>query len=201
MSVDAETMAVYAGAARQYAEMTLPRPEDRMFDPDLTAFLARIPKGGRVLDLGCGPGHWAAQMRDAGFEVDAVDASPEMVELAQNDHSLDARVALFEDLPSRATYDGIWANFSLLHAPKSAFPDHLARVHAALKPGGTFHIGMKLGEDEGRDRLGRFFSYYREDELHDLLQQAGFTPRQSRRGNGKGLAGGEETYVVVLSDA
>jgi len=201
MKADAATMAVYAEAAEMYAGQFTGRPEDKVYDQDRRDFLARIPSGGRILDLGCGPGQFAAPMREAGFEVEATDASPEMVDLARRSYGLNVRVAVFEDLTEQGRYDGIWANFSLLHAPKAEFPAHLMRIRRALKPGGAFHIGMKLGSGEGRDRLGRFFAYYAEDELCSLLEQAGFTPVQSRRGNGKGLAGGEETYVVVLSDA
>ena len=60
---------------------------------------------------------------------------------------------------------------------------------------------MKLGEGEHRDELGRFYSYYGEEELTDLLGVLGYTVLSTRRGNGKGLAGAEETFVVVTAHA
>lgn len=197
---DARTLEVYAGAARHYAE-GFARADDSFHDQDLATFIATLPPHGRVLDLGCGPGHWAARLRDAGFQVDATDASPEMAALAKSDFDIAVRVAQFEDLDDQALYDGIWANFSLLHAPRRDFPAHLQRIHRALKPQGAFYIGMKLGQGEGRDSLGRFYAYYSEDELRRLLVTAGFTVTGSRCGNGKGLAGGEETYVMVAAHA
>ncbi|PSL17850.1 class I SAM-dependent methyltransferase [Shimia abyssi] len=197
---DKETLDVYAGAARQYAD-GFAKPADKFHDPDFDAFVSALPEGGHVLDLGCGPGHWAARFANHGFLVSATDASPEMAALAKDDFGIDATVATFDDLVAKGVYDGIWANFSLLHAPRAAFPGYLARVYTALKPGGVFHIGMKLGEAEGRDSLGRFYAYYGEDELKSLLGEAGFKVTRSRRGNGKGLAGGEETYVIVTAHA
>ena len=60
-----------------------------------------------------------------------------------------------DEIDGEDLYDGIWANFSLLHAPRAAFPLHLMALKRAIKPGGLLHLGMKLGEGEGRDGLGR----------------------------------------------
>ena len=90
---------------------------------------------------------------------------------------------------------------SMQHAPRSEFPGHLLRLHNALRPRGMLALGMKLGTAEGRDELGRFYAYYSEDELRTLLSEAGFTPLGARRGNGKGLAGAEETFIVLTAHA
>lgn len=197
---DRETMQVYAKAAAQYAaKFACVDDIDVDQQADLAAFFALMPEGGRVLDLGCGPGQWAARIKAAGFDVMATDASAEMVALAKSDFDVKAKVATFEALTDMAQFDGIWANFSLLHASRADFPSHLARVHRALRPGGAFHIGMKLGSGEKRDTLGRFYAFYGENELKSLLAEAGFTVTRSRRGNGKGLAGGVETFVILTA--
>ncbi|UWQ58714.1 class I SAM-dependent methyltransferase [Leisingera caerulea] len=195
---DRQTLEVYAQAAQAYAD-GFARSDDRFHDPDFEAFTSLLPAAAGVLDLGCGPGHWAARFKAQGFEVSAMDASAEMAELAKSDFGIEVEVAEFEALESKSGFDGIWANFSLLHAPRADLPGHLTRIHRALNPGGIFHIGMKLGDSEGRDKLGRFYAYYSEDELKNLLQNAGFTVTRSRRGNGQGLAGGMETYVILTA--
>ncbi|SLN21910.1 biotin biosynthesis protein BioC [Falsiruegeria litorea R37] len=197
---DKQTLDVYAEAAQQYAD-GYARAKDADQKSDLRGFLELIPEGGYVLDLGCGPGHWAARFKAEGLQVDATDASPAMVALAKSDFGVDARVESFDQMAAVGIYDGIWANFSLLHAPREDFPTHLARIHRALKPGGAFHIGMKLGSDQGRDSLGRFYSYFSEDELREHLKTAGFTVTRSKRGNGEGLAGGVETFVTMTTHA
>ncbi|KAE9628942.1 class I SAM-dependent methyltransferase [Parasedimentitalea maritima] len=195
---DQETMAVYAEAADEYADrFTQTKNADQ--DADLSAFLSDVPNGGHVLDLGCGPGQWAARLRDEGLTVEATDASPEMVDLAKANYGLDAKLATFEDLDAENQYDGVWANFSLLHASRADFPRHLKRIHRALRPGGTFSIGMKIGSGENRDHLGRFYAYYGADELCTLLTEAGFKVTRSRVGNGKGLAGSDDTFVVMTA--
>ncbi|WP_095587351.1 class I SAM-dependent DNA methyltransferase [Actibacterium ureilyticum] len=197
---DSETIAVYTRSADAYAK-GFAEITDVDQAADLSAFLGPIPDGGLVLDLGCGPGQWAAAIRDQGYVVEATDATTAMAELAAQRFGIDVRVEPFDALSAVARYDGVWANFSLLHAPRAAFPGHLARVHRALKPGGMFHIGMKLGTDEGRDHLGRFYAYYEEDELKTLLSQAGFTTTRTRRGHGKGLAGTDDTFAILTAHA
>ncbi len=195
---DSETLAVYARAAADYAK-GFARSKDTDQEADYAAFTERLHEGARVLDLGCGPGHWAARLCDDGYQTDALDASAEMAEHARTTYGLEVTVGPFEALETQGQYDGIWANFSLLHVPRTDFPAELARVKHALKPGGTLSIGMKLGIGEGRDSLGRFYAYYSEDELRQLLSDAGFTVLRSRRGNGEGLAGGVETFVVMTA--
>ncbi|ATF16885.1 class I SAM-dependent DNA methyltransferase [Phaeobacter gallaeciensis] len=197
---DRKTLDVYAKAAQAYAD-GFARADDSFHDPDYAAFTSLLPACAHILDLGCGPGHWAARFKAQGFVVSAMDASPEMAALAKSDFGIDVEVAAFEALEHKRSYDGIWANFSLLHAPRRELPEHLKRIHRALNPGGIFHIGMKLGDGEGRDKLGRFYAYYSEDELKNLLQNAGFTVTRTRRGNGQGLAGGIETYVILTAHA
>ncbi|MCT4607843.1 MAG: class I SAM-dependent methyltransferase [Pelagimonas sp.] len=197
---DKETLAAYATAARRYAEGFTSK-KDTNQEEDYAAFTAHLPAGGRVLDFGCGPAHWAARFAGDGYVATALDASPEMAALALEKYGLTVRVGAFEDLTDVAVYDGIWANFSLLHAPRADFAGHLDRIHRAIKPGGVLSLGMKLGQGEGRDSLGRFYTYYSQEDLEEALRTAGFTPFRSRRGNGEGLAGGVETFVVLSAHA
>ncbi|WP_428547321.1 class I SAM-dependent methyltransferase [Profundibacter sp.] len=200
MSSDTTTIAAYSKAAQDYAN-GFARKKNAEQDLDMTGFLALVPDGGRILDLGCGPGHWAATFKDAGFMVDATDATPEMADLALERYGIKVRVEHFDALEAVAEYDGVWANFSLLHASRTEFPAHLTRIHRALRPGGALSLGMKLGTGEGRDRLGRFYTYYTQNELTGLVTAAGFTVIQTRRGNGAGLAGGVETFMVLTAHA
>ncbi len=195
MSED-KTLRIYDAKAADYARLV----ED--FDhPALAAFIAALPAGGRVLDLGCGPGHVAAHLADAGFQVDATDGSAEMVRLAALHPGVTARQARFDQIEGTDLYDGLWASFSLLHAPRADFPGHLAALHRAAKPGARLMLGMKTGTGEATDALGRFYAYYSAEELDAALSAAGFTVTGHRTGEANGLAGGIEPYVEITAHA
>ena len=194
---DKETLAAYAAKAEDYANLVSRITPDQ----DLQAFLDAMPSGGRVLDLGCGPGNSARMMGEAGLEVDASDASPEMVAIAKERHGVNARLELFDDLAAQDLYDGIWANFSLLHAPRAEMPRHLAAIHNALKTRGLLHLGLKTGDTEERDEAGRFYVYYSELELLDLLKDAGFKLNTIRQGEMPGLVRGPEPFMIVTAYA
>jgi len=193
---DPTTIRVYDQRAADYLDRT---SKENAADPGLGAFISACLPGGLVLDLGCGPGTAAGEMAKAGLRVEATDASVEMVTLANRHPGVSARQALFDDIIGSDIYDGIWASFSLLHAPRADFSRHLSALHKALKPGGTFYIGMKLGQGEARDTLGRFYTYYGVQELGTLLTQAGFTVLSHRLSSGVGLAGTPSEFVQVAA--
>lgn len=186
MSVDSETIAAYETRSREYAE----RRTGRSAEPGLAEFVSELHPGAHLLDIGCGPGDSAHRFLKAGFTVDAFDASPAMVSRAR-ELGVPARVASFDDIDGQGVYDGIWVSYSLVHVPRNEMPGHLTRLHRALKPGGRFHIGMKLGEGEKRDALGRLYVYYSEAELLRLLEGAGFTPTTRETQRDVGLDGTE----------
>lgn len=196
MSRDEETLRVYDARAAEYARVTATTAPGDL----LSAFIAALPAGARVLDLGCGPGTDAGHMAAAGLVVEAVDASEPMVTLARAQDGVAARQADFDMFAAEGhtgVYHGIWANFSLLHAPRAALPGYLAAIHAALQPGGLFHIAVKTGTGEARDRLGRVYSYYMPDELSALLDQAGLAPQSMAQGRDRGLDGTLADWVAI----
>lgn len=195
---DRDTINVYNARAADYVAMT---DDYNAADPRLLAFIAAVPKGSLVLDLGCGPGRSAAVMAQAGLAVDAMDASDEMVALAGRHPGVSARTATFDDLTADAVFAGVWANFSLLHAPRADFPRYLSAIHRALTPGGVLMIGMKLGEGEARDKIGRFYTYYTEPDLSRHLAEAGFTLIDSTRGSGSGLDGTLSDWISIAAHA
>ena len=190
---DPRTIATYDTKAADYAD----RMKDTGPDASLRDFIALIPPGGRVLDLGCGPARASAHMRNAGLRSDPVDASAGMVALANETYDIGARLATFDDIDAVATYAGVWANFSLLHAPRDALPRHFAALHRALAPGGVLHIGMKTGSGTARDGIDRLYTFVSVAELDQLLTTAGFTVVFTREGMDTGFAGTPEPFVIM----
>ena len=192
---DARTIAVYDAKAADYARMV----DSGGPDQSLRDFISTLPKGASVLDLGCGPGGASAHMRNAGLNPDPVDASPAMVALAKERFGLASRLATFDDIDGEALYDGVWANFSLLHAPRADLPHLFAALAHALRSGGHFHVGVKTGTGEARDAIDRLYTYVTVEELHRLFTDAGLTVVSTREGSEKGLAGTDDPFVLCLA--
>lgn len=166
---DDPTLRFYAENAATYAEhVTTPTGER------LTAFLALVPPGGKILELGCGNGRDAAHMLSLSFDVDPTDGTPELAADAERRIGRPVRILRFEQLDAIAAYDGIWACASLLHAPASDLVDILGRIHRALRPGGTFTASFKSGTGEGHDSLGRYFNYPSAESLRADYAAAGW---------------------------
>lgn len=192
---DETTLAVYNAKVSDYQQLSPSDSENQSFEQ----FMSAVPTGGYVLDLGCGPGKSAAKLRSNGYLTDAVDASSAMVEFANKEFDINARLGSFNELCALETYDGVWANFSLLHATADDFPHILEAIHTSLKPGRPLHLGMKIGEGARRDDLGRFYTYYTQSQLEEHLDTAGFKVRSARTGIDRGLAGTLDPWITLLS--
>ncbi len=131
-------------------------------------FASMLPKGGRILDLGCGSGRDSLAFLKAGFKVDAMDGSAAMCRAAHALTSLPVAHATFEDYEPQGPYDGIWACSSLLHVPSAKLPAIIGKYAGALKSGGTFYLSFKYGTFEGM-RHGRWFTDMDEELLRSLV--------------------------------
>jgi SAM-dependent methyltransferase len=165
--MDEGTLRFYRENADAYAEWAKAPPAR------LTRFLALLPPRGAVLELGCGAGFHAAAILAQGFALRATDGSPEMAELAARRLGHPVEAMLFHELDVRDAYDGVWASACLLHVPRDELADVLARIRRALKPAGVFYASFKLGEGDGRDRLGRYYNYPTRQWLEALYDTAG----------------------------
>ena len=95
---------------------------------------ARVAKGTRVLDAGCGTGGAAVLARERGAVISGCDASAEMLEIARGRlPDADLRVAELENLPfADGSFDAVLAINSLQFAPDPAKgAKELERVTAA----------------------------------------------------------------------
>lgn len=192
---DPETIRLYDARAADYAQATASDAPDAT----LAAFIAALPAAGSVLDLGCGPGAAAGHMAASGLSVEAWDASAGMVALAARRAGVTARQRTFADLDAVAVFDGVWANFSLLHAPRADVPAHLAAIARALRPGGVLHVAVKEGTGARRDTLGRLYTYFTADELRTLLRGAGLEPGPVACGADRGLDGVVAPWIAVMA--
>ncbi len=193
---DERTIKAYTDRVADYLRIPLPAEQLEARQ----AFVDAVGEGGYVLDLGSGPGSDSAFLMRQGLKVRALDATPAFVEHARS-NGVDAHLGTFDDVTEVAEYDGVYASFCLLHAPRADFPRHLNAIHTALKPGGQLFLGMKLGTGEHRDDLDRYYTYYSETQIKDALTSAGFTIDRTMQGMGKGLAGSYDGFILVFAHA
>ena len=192
---DQDTLAAYAANTEKYREVV----SEAGGNPTLTSFLAQLSPRSDILDFGCGIGDSAAAMQAAGHVVTCLDASPEMAAMAQELFGLKVEIKSFNEIEFEAAFDAVWASFSLLHVPKSDLPDILARLTAALRTGGCLYIGLKKGHGEERDRFGRFYAYYEEEELVQHVCGAGLNPISITHDHITGMSGAVEPCLHLTS--
>ena len=104
----------------------------------LDRFLQPLPKGGRVLDLGCGAGEPVSRhLIDRGFMVSGVDISPKMVGLCRTRFPRHRWInADMRRVAMDGFYDGVLAWDSLFHLRGDEQAAVIVRIGAWLAPGG-----------------------------------------------------------------
>lgn len=135
-----KTRQAYDIAAGSYAEIVPPlHGRDPYGIAMLRAFADQVraeSDAGPVADLGCGPGHVTAQLRDLGLDAFGIDLSPRMIAEARRAHP-DLR---FEEGSMTAldladdSLGGLVAWYSTVHTPAEVLPVLFAEFHRVLAP-------------------------------------------------------------------
>ncbi|MFI6347740.1 class I SAM-dependent methyltransferase [Streptomyces sp. NPDC050560] len=150
----------------------------------LFADLVHVAGGGPVADVGCGPGHFTAHLRELGVDAFGIDLSPAMIDVARRDHpGLRFEVGSMTDLDlADASVTGLLASWSLIHVPDDAVPTVLAHFRRVLRPGGPLLLGFHVGEGStlktqgyGGHPMNVQVHRRRPDLMAAWLRAAGFT--------------------------
>jgi SAM-dependent methyltransferase len=171
-----------------WADYRAPNPEDAAL-----AALREVEPA-RVLEIGPGPGEFAARVRDeVGAEVVAVDVSPRLVELVRA-RGIEAHVGDAQRLPfPPASFAAAVANWVLYHLTE--LDRALAELTRVLKPGGRLvaatnaadHLvelwslvgrdeTLSFGAENGGDVLARRFARV---ERRDVQGEVVFPTREA----------------------
>jgi len=152
----------------------------------LIELAAPVP-GEIVLDVGCGTGTLAIALhaKVGPGEMHAIDASPEMIEVAKEKSArqgsgVDCQVGLIEAIPfPDDSFDLVTSSLMLHHLPDELKPSGLAEIRRVLKPGGRFmamDLAMPSHSPLGhlRSILGRARGDGTVATLTPMLREAGF---------------------------
>jgi len=159
------------------------------YGEDLIGWLAP-QKGELILDLGCGTGQLASEIKDYGAEVIGMDASPEMIAKAKATYNdIEFFVKDATDFSFDAPFDAVFSNATLHWINKQ--PEAIRCIYNTLKPGGRFVLEMggkhnikgiadavkQVVEEEGWTGLlpKEFWFFPSVAEYATLLEQQGFT--------------------------
>ncbi|MFD6444140.1 class I SAM-dependent DNA methyltransferase [Promicromonospora sp. NPDC060204] len=115
---------------------------------DLVRQFAGQSAGGQVADVGCGPGHVTALLRERGVDAFGVDLSPRLVAAARAAHpGVRFDVGDMGDLGALGIaaggLAGVVANYSVIHTPPDALPTTLAELTRVLAPGGYLLLAFQ----------------------------------------------------------
>lgn len=116
------------------------------------ADLVQQAGGGTVADVGCGPGHVTAYLRDRGVDAFGIDLSPQLVAAAR-----EANPSIRFDVGDMGALDvatgslaGVLAKYSVIHTPPDVLPAMLGELSRVLAPGGHLLVSFQsLADAEG----------------------------------------------------
>jgi SAM-dependent methyltransferase len=146
--------------------------------------LARLGRGGRVLDVGAGRGDLGVVLGERGFEVVALDPSPDAcAEARRRGVTAECGTLLEAEERLAGPFDAVVFQHSLEHVSEPR--DELAAAGRLLRPGGRVLISVPNFASPQRRRFGadwfhldlpRHRSHFTPAGLRALLPRAGLEP-------------------------
>lgn len=155
------------------------KPVDRQL---LDRFAARVRGKGHVCDLGCGPGHVARYLKDAGLPASGIDLSPSMVAQARELHpDIPFREGNMLGLDLPPAYLGeIVSFYSIIHFPQNLLHSVFLDMARVLKPQGValvaFHQGKQIvhRDEMWGETVSLDFHFFPCSAVVARMEQAGF---------------------------
>ncbi|MBU0751370.1 MAG: methyltransferase domain-containing protein [Gammaproteobacteria bacterium] len=156
-----------------------------LYRAKLEEFIAMLPPGARVLDLGCGPGNVAKLLTEKGYSVHGIDLSEKMVELARkNVPSAQFDVADVRELEGHL-YDAVFCSFILPSLTHEEADTLVGKVREVLLEGGLLYLSCMSGTGSGFETTSFspnnpiWVNYYQKSDLVGVLNKHQFSVLKS----------------------
>ncbi|MBZ9697115.1 MULTISPECIES: class I SAM-dependent methyltransferase [unclassified Mesorhizobium] len=146
MAQSRRTIASYEDYAVRYDDIVghVPHPNDKAA---LERAAAIAGAGGRILEIGSGPGRDADFLEGLGVAVRRTDATRRFLELqAARGKAGELLDVITDELGG--PYDAVVALAVLIHVPRDQIDQVLQKIARSLRPGGAFVASMRDGDGE-----------------------------------------------------
>ena len=183
MRMDKSKFAVagYEKIAKKYTRLYYDDKSDLGF---FDKFLAYLPEGGKVLDIGCGPGTFTQHLFRKGFAAEGIDLSTAMIKIAREKlPQVEFKLMDMRKLDYPGNYfDGVLAAYSLIHIASEEIPETLKGFYRILKPNGLLCLINQKGKADQivveplKEGEKTFFNFFTAERLKKFLVDADFKP-------------------------
>ena len=196
-SQNQQTLQSYEARSNEYISGT-PHVISEAVSGWLDRALTGIRLDGKVLEIGAAFSREADYVESRGYSVQRTDATHAFVRLLnEQGHAAYFLNAITDDLGG--PWNLIYANCVFLHFNKEELEQVLIKTLAALKPQAVLAFSMKRGEGSewSNEKVGapRFFQYYDQQTLNQILVSVGFDIIDVR----DGVTGGDSNKIYVIA--
>lgn len=137
-----------------------------------------IPRGAKILDLGCGPGNNISTIKslDDSCRFTGVDLSESLLDIARQLHPTSTFIKEnVVSLDAEEPYDSILASFCIVHLSMEETEKLLRFIASSLVTGGSLFLSFMEGDSSGFETTSFsdeeiFFNYYQVSIVSKLLE-------------------------------
>lgn len=174
----------YDTVAEEYATRLHAELDDKPLDKALlAALLEQTEPGTTIGDLGCGPGHVAARLAEAGARTVGIDLSPGMVAAGRRRFpQVEFREGDLLELPAEdGEFGAVTALYTIIHLDPGELHRAFKEMERVLCPSGlallSFHIGEEIRhvDEWWGHKVDVDFRFLDPARIAESLAAAGFT--------------------------
>ena len=154
---------------QKYAQHLLDRP---------ARFASLLSPCSHILDLGCGPGRDIRIFSEHGHKPIGLELNPSFIEMARpHGEVVLGDIRNIRSLFTPTSFDGVWAQASLVHLQRTEIELVLHDIRVLLKPNGHLYacvpaIGETGWQEESDGR--RWYTTWPLDSFKEAVRTAGF---------------------------